>query len=127
MKLEYHIRMTIHHGGAIRSIFWINCENKWMWPAVQDDQNIYCLEYPPPPLPQIRSSSDSRATCQHSMNLLFSCLTIQTTIHLFIITKTRAPFYPWCWEHDLNLGSRLRRRRILYSLLIEMTLAGDAN
>ena len=23
MKLEYHIRMTIHHGGAIRSIFWI--------------------------------------------------------------------------------------------------------
>ena len=38
MKLEYHIRMTIHHGGAIRSIFWINCENKWMWPAVQDDQ-----------------------------------------------------------------------------------------
>ena len=81
----------------------------------------------PPPLPQIRSSSDSRATGQHSMNLLFSCLTIQTAIYLFIITTTRAPFYPWFWGHDLNLGSRLRRRSILYSLLIKMTLAGDAN
>ena len=101
-----------------------------MWPAVQDDQR-----------PTFNASSNVGSSSSPSdqilfrfsghwpafNELLFSCLTIQTAIYLFIITMTRAPFYPWFWGHDLNLGSRLRRRRILYSLLIKMTLAGDAN
>ena len=28
MKLKYHIRMTIHHGGAIRSIFLIDLRDQ---------------------------------------------------------------------------------------------------